>query len=105
MNKKLPKKIKKAVERGDLISYDKVFNNYSKKDQERILKKSRYILAAMELRKVRQKENLSQAKLAKLMNVNRAFISRIESGKQNITLNTLYRVAEATDKEFKFAFH
>ncbi len=104
MNRKLPDKIKKAVERGDLIPYDKIFNSYSKKEQEKILKRARYIMAAMELRKLRKKLKLSQAKLASEMKVKREFISRIESGRQNITLETLYRIAEAAGKEFSFSF-
>lgn len=104
MSRKLPDKIKKAVERGDLIPYDKIFNSYSKKEQEKILKRARYIMAAMELRKLRKKLKLSQAKLASEMKVKREFISRIESGRQNITLETLYRIAEAAGKEFSFSF-
>jgi len=104
INKRLPEKIKKAVEKGELIPYDDVFDSYSKKDQEQILKEARYIMAAMELRKLRKKLKLSQAKLAKQMNVKREFISRIEGGRQNITLDTLYRIAEATGKEFRFTF-
>lgn len=104
MSRKLPDKIKKAVERGDLIPYDKIFNSYSEKEQEKILKRARYIMAAMELRKLRKKLKLSQAKLASEMKVKREFISRIESGRQNITLETLYRIAEAAGKEFSFSF-
>jgi len=38
------------------------------------------------------------------MKVKREFITRIESGEQNITIETLNRVAEATGKEFEFHF-
>ena len=61
-------------------------------------------MAAMELRKMRRKLRLSQAQLARKMNVKREFISRIESGRQNITLETLYRIAEATGKKFEIQF-
>lgn len=98
------KKIKRALKEGKLIDYDEIFAGYSRKKQERILEGARYLRAAIELRKLRKKLKLSQSRLAQKMNVKREFISRIESGKQNITLETLYRIAEATGKEFKFSF-
>ena len=58
----------------------------------------------MELRRLRQKARYSQEKLAKKMKVKREFISRIESGTQNVTLETLYRIGAAMGKEFHFAF-
>lgn len=101
---RMPKKIKEAIARGDLIPHEQVFAGYNKKEQEQILRKARYIRAAIELRKVRTKLGLSQADLAKKMDVKREFISRIESGRQNITLETLYKVADTTGRELKIAF-
>lgn len=102
--KNLPKKIQKAIKRGDLIPYEEVWNSFSKDRQERIKEKVRYLRASMELRRLRQEANYSQEKLAKKMKVKRSFISRIESGMQNVTLETLYRIADATGKKFHFAF-
>ncbi len=97
-------KIREALRTGKLIAWDELFASYPKKRQEAIKKRARYLRAAMELRKVRRKLKLSQAELARRMDVKREFISRIESGKQNVTLETLYRIAEATGKEFEFSF-
>jgi DNA-binding XRE family transcriptional regulator len=105
MSRKIPNKIQKAIERGDLIPYKKIFNSYSKADQSRILKRARYIMIAMELRKLRKKLKLSQEALSKKMNVKREFISRIESGKQNVTLDTLYKIASATNRKLEFSFN
>lgn len=108
MNKKkykdLPEKIQKAIERGDLIPYEDVWNSYSREEQERIEQKVRYLRAAMALRRLRREARMSQEKLARKMRVKREFISRAESGRQNITLDTLYRFGEAVGKEFHFAF-
>ena len=104
MSKKLPEKIQKAIDRGELIPYEKVWASFSKERQERIEQKVRYLKAAMELRRLRQNAKYSQEKLARKMKVKREFISRLESGKQNITIETLYRVGEAMGKEFHFAF-
>jgi DNA-binding XRE family transcriptional regulator len=97
-------KIEKAIKKGDLISYDKIFASYSKERQERIKSGARYIMARIELIKLRRKLKLSQDGLARKMKVKREFIARLESGKQNVTLDTLYRVAEATNKKFQFNF-
>jgi DNA-binding XRE family transcriptional regulator len=47
------------------------------------------------LRKFRLKKNLSQDNLAKILNVDRAYISNIENGRMNPTLSTLEKIAKA----------
>ena len=97
-------KIKAALKRGDLIDYDKIFAGYPKKRQAEILKQARYLKIAIALRKLRRQLKFSQAKLAQKMQVKREYVTRAESGQQNITLETLYRIAEATGKNFDFQF-
>lgn len=104
MNKKLPQNIQIALKKGELVSYEKVWRGYSKKNQEAILEKARYLKAAMELRRLRKQLHLSQEQLAKKISVKREFISRVESGRQNVTLETLYRIAQATGREFTLSF-
>lgn len=98
------RKTSQALKRGDLIAYDDLFASYPKKRQQEILKRARYLKAAMELRKLRRELKISQEELAQKMKVKREFIARIESGEQNITIETLNRVAEATGREFEFHF-
>lgn len=97
-------KIKQAIKRGDLVAYTDLFSGYPQKRQQEILKKARYLKAAMKLKKLRKDLKISQEELARKMKVKREFIARIESGEQNITIETLNRVAEATGKEFEFHF-
>lgn len=97
-------KIEEAIKKGLLIPHEEVMNSFSKKDRREIKERSKYISAQMEVRKLRIKTGLTQSDLAKKMNVKREFISRIESGNQNITLATLLKIATATGKEFKFSF-
>lgn len=97
-------KINKAVKKGDLISYGDLFTGYSKKRRKEILKRARYLKAGMELKKLRKELKISQGELARKMRVKREFVTRIESGEQNVTIETLNRVAEATGKEFEFHF-
>jgi len=47
------------------------------------------------LRKLRLKKNLSQDNLAKILNVDRAYISNIENGRMNPTLSTLEKISNA----------
>jgi len=98
------RKINQAIKRGDLIAYDDLFARYTQKRQQEILKRARYLKAAMELKKLRKQLKISQKELARKMRVKREFITRIESGEQNITIETLHRIAEATGKEFEFYF-
>lgn len=97
-------KINQVVKRRDLVAYGDLFASYSKKRQQEILKRARYLKAAMELKKLRKHLKISQNELARKMKVKREFITRIESGEQNITIETLNRIAEATGKEFEFHF-
>ncbi|MBU1323587.1 helix-turn-helix transcriptional regulator, partial [Patescibacteria group bacterium] len=86
------KKIKEALKNGDLIDFDELFKSYSKKHQAEINKRVRYLKMAMALRNLRRQLKISQAKLAKKMQVKREYIARAESGQQNVTLETLYRI-------------
>lgn len=47
------------------------------------------------LRKFRLKKNLSQDNLAKILDVDRAYISNIENGRMNPTLSTLEKISGA----------
>ena len=98
------RKIKQAVKRGDLIAYGDLFDSYSQKLQQEILKRARYLKVPMELKKLRKELKISQEELVRKMKAKREFITRVESGEQNITNETLNRVAEATGKGFELHF-
>lgn len=98
------KKINKALQKGNLVDYDDLFARYPKTRQQEILKRARYLKAAIELRRLRKELKISQNELARKMKAKREFIARIESGEQNITIETLNRIAAATGKEFEFHF-
>ena len=98
------KKIKEAEKKGRLLDWNKLFASYPKNEQDEINRKAKLIMVRMEVRKLRKQSKLTQAQLAKKVNMKREFISRIESGEQNVTLETLMRIAQAVGKEFKFKF-
>jgi transcriptional regulator with XRE-family HTH domain len=47
------------------------------------------------MKKIRAKKKLSQGALARLLEVDKGYISNIESGKKNPTLATIQRLADA----------
>ena len=100
----MSKKFNQALKRGNLVHYDELFSRYSIKRQQEILKRARYLKTAIELKKLRKQLKISQSELARKMNAKREFITRIETGEQNITMETLHRIAQATGKEFEFHF-
>jgi len=46
------------------------------------------------LRKIRLKKKMSQGDIAKLLGVDRGYISKIENGKKNLTLATIAKLAK-----------
>ena len=97
-------KIEKAVKEGKLIPFEKIYDALSKEEKDEVDRRAKLIVVRMQMRKLRKEKKMTQEKLAKKMRVKREFISRIESGNQNITLETLFKVAQATGKKFKFSF-
>ena len=63
------------------------------KTSDDIVKKRQAIIS--KIAKVRLEKKLSQTQLAKLTGMHRSNICRIESGRQNISLDTLIRIFDA----------
>ena len=57
------------------------------------------------VRELRLKKNLTQNELAMLCNFEKASMSRIESGKTNVTILTLKKISKALDVELVEFFH
>jgi transcriptional regulator with XRE-family HTH domain len=47
------------------------------------------------LRKVRIEKHITQGDIARLLNVSRGYISKVENGKTNPTLSTITKLAKA----------
>lgn len=47
------------------------------------------------LKKLRVKKDISQIELARILGVDRSFVSNMENGKNNPTLSTLRKIASA----------
>jgi DNA-binding XRE family transcriptional regulator len=96
--------VEKAFELGLKLDHEKVKEKFSAEEWKYIIGKARYIEVAMEIRKLRKINNLSQGQFATKVGVKREYVSRIESGCQNMNLKTLIKIASAVGKEFKFRF-
>ena len=53
---------------------------------------------------LRENKEMSQSELSKKAGVNREQISRIESGQVNVTVKTIYKLAEALNVPISFFF-
>ena len=49
------------------------------------------------MKKIREAKKMSQGDICRALEVDRAFISNLESGKRNPTLATIKRIADALD--------
>jgi len=56
------------------------------------------------VRKQREKQNLSQEKLAELCNLHRTYIGGIERGERNVSLENIQKVADALDVKISELF-
>jgi len=54
---------------------------------------------ALQISDVREQAGLTQEELARKLKTTQSVISRIESGKQNLSLDMLYKIAEAVGKK------
>ena len=65
-------------------------------EYEEIVKK-----VAFNIKVQRMRKKLTQYELAEKINVHEKYIGKIETGKQNITLKTLVKIASALEIELK----
>ena len=49
------------------------------------------------IKKIRAKKKMSQGNLCRKSNIDRGYMSAIENGKNNITIGTLAKIAEALE--------
>jgi len=55
------------------------------------------LLIGQNIKKIRSRKNITQFKLAALCDFEKASMSRIESGKTNTTVLTLFKISKALD--------
>jgi ribosome-binding protein aMBF1 (putative translation factor) len=62
------------------------------------------IKLAYEMSQLRKKKKMSQSELAKKIGTTQSVVARMEAGKQNFSIDTLSRVANALNCEVKIGF-
>lgn len=78
-------------------------NNYlyklqKNKEYKKLLKEEQEMLdISLQIIQARKKRKITQVELAKRVAMPQSQIARIESGNHNVTIGTLYRVANALD--------
>lgn len=60
-------------------------------------KENLLIAIGRNIKKIREEKNISQAELAARCNYEKSNMSRIESGKTNLTIGTLLNIAKSLD--------
>ena len=64
----------------------------------------RQLEISYQILQLRKREKMSQAKLAKKIGTTQSNIARMESGKQNFTIDLLNKIALAFNTELKISF-
>lgn len=72
-----------------------------KKEYEKECQK---VKIAYEIMQMRKKKRMSQVMLAKKIGTTQSVVARMEAGKQNLSLDTLSKIADAFGCEVKIAF-
>lgn len=61
---------------------------------------SRLEILGQNIAKYRQAKNLSQEKLAEIVDLSREYITRVERGQKNISLKKLFAITDALEVNF-----
>ena len=115
--KEWDKKIKSDLKSGKIITVKQLIDEsiakgyYTREEYEKTYKEemeeNARLLRARTARKVRRerlKLGVTQDQLAKKLHTSKSFISEIENGKQNISLEYASKIASALNKEFVWEF-
>ncbi len=91
MKKEITKKIKDKVASWD-THLDKKYGVHGTASRSELEMKPQTFILGELLKEEREKANLTQAEMAEKTGTKKSYISRIENGKADIQLSTLYRL-------------
>ncbi|KKQ36213.1 MAG: Helix-turn-helix domain-containing protein [candidate division WS6 bacterium GW2011_GWA2_37_6] len=80
---------------------------FDKELEEFIVENRRQLLAEMgeKVKKAREKSGVTQEELARRIKTTRSTISRVEKGKQNLTVEYIMKVATALGKKYEIRIY
>lgn len=87
--------------------HQKTFFDKFKKDQEfqkHYKEASELLDVAIKIAQAREEKKMSQKELAELINTDQSVISRIENGRENISLKKLFKIARALNRKIQIKF-
>jgi DNA-binding XRE family transcriptional regulator len=96
----MSKKNGKAIDFQDYLA-QKLKNPEFKKNYEEY---GRQLEIAYQILKLRKEKRLSQAELARRIGTKQSNIARMEAGQQNLTTDTLLKIASVFDRDLKIEF-
>jgi len=105
MKKEITKKIKDKVASWD-THLDKKYGVHGTASRSEFEMKAQTFILGELLKEEREKANLTQAEMAEKTGTKKSYISRIENGKADIQLSTLYRLIEqGLNRKLKLSIH
>jgi DNA-binding XRE family transcriptional regulator len=78
-----------------IVIYHTIVMHYNVRYTEYVNNKNPTIRLGKNMKRIREKKQMSQGDICRAINFDRAFISNIESGKGNPTLATIEKIAQA----------
>ena len=110
-------KVQKALKTGEIITFGQLFaqdlkegvftiEEYNKAYKEELEENARLLRAetAKKVKKARLEMQVTQEELAKKLHTKKSFISEIENGKQNISIEYASKIAKALNKDLVWRF-
>jgi HTH-type transcriptional regulator/antitoxin HipB len=88
----MKKELKKAKSFDELL--DIKYGKIGTKERDLFEEKQQYFVISEMLKSARKEANLTQEQLAEKVGTKKSYISRLENGKCDIQLSTLYRIFE-----------
>ena len=85
-------KIREAKSFDELL--DIKYGKIGEKKRDQFEEKAQYFVISEMLKEARKEANLTQEQLAEKVGTKKSYISRLENGKCDIQLSTLYRIFE-----------
>lgn len=89
----------------DLVAFefvkDEILGKRGTINRERYEMELSLELLGLKIRQLRRAKDLTQEEFGKLIGVKKSQVSKIENGKQNITIETLLKIIEALDGKIK----
>lgn len=78
--------------------------NFTKEQRKKIEVRSQQRIALRQLRELREKYNISQKTLSIKSGIPRSTISKIETGKRNVSMAKLVQIANALGRDLEVRF-